>query len=57
MLIRGAVKIDLGKARTKNEDTFGFFPEQAFYVIADGMGGQAVMVCTEQWKSRKCWTC
>lgn len=39
MLIRGAVKTDVGKVRSRNEDTFGFFPDQAFYVIADGMGG------------------
>ncbi len=39
MLIRGAVKTDLGKVRSRNEDTFGFFPDQAFYVVADGMGG------------------
>ena len=41
MLIRGAVKTDQGKVRSKNEDTFGFFPDQGFYVVADGMGGHA----------------
>jgi PPM family protein phosphatase len=39
VLIHSAVKTTLGKVRTKNEDTFGFFPDWAFYVIADGMGG------------------
>ncbi len=39
MLIRSAVKTDLGRTRTENEDSFGFFPDQVFYVIADGMGG------------------
>jgi len=39
VLIRSAVKTDLGKIRTENEDSFGFFPDQYFYVIADGMGG------------------
>lgn len=38
-MIRSAVKTDLGKIRTENEDSFGFFPDQYFYVIADGMGG------------------
>jgi len=39
VLIRSAVKTDVGKIRTENEDSFGFFPDQRFYVIADGMGG------------------
>ena len=39
MSIHGAVKTDLGRVRSKNEDTFGFFPDKAFYVVADGMGG------------------
>lgn len=41
MLIRGAAKTDKGKVRLKNEDAFGFFPDTAFYVVADGMGGHA----------------
>jgi protein phosphatase len=41
MPIRGAVKTDVGKVRFKNEDTFGFFPDSAFYVVADGMGGHS----------------
>lgn len=40
-VIRGAVKSDVGKKRRKNEDAFGFFPELALYVVADGMGGHA----------------
>jgi len=39
--IHGAAKTDTGKVRTMNEDAFGFFPEIAFYVVADGMGGHA----------------
>lgn len=39
--VHGAAKTDTGKVRTINEDTFGFFPEIAFYVVADGMGGHA----------------
>ena len=39
MPIRGAARTDRGKVRQQNEDTFGFFPEAAFYVVADGMGG------------------
>jgi protein phosphatase len=39
MLIQGAVKTDIGKVRSQNEDAFGFFPESALYVVADGMGG------------------
>jgi protein phosphatase len=27
--------------RPNNEDAFGFFPAEAFYVVADGMGGHA----------------
>ena len=30
-----------GKVRTANEDSYGSFPEIAFYVVADGMGGHA----------------
>lgn len=41
MLIRGAAKTDKGRVRPKNEDAFGFFPDTAFYVVADGMGGHA----------------
>lgn len=39
MLIQGAVKTDIGKVRSRNEDAVGFFPESALYVVADGMGG------------------
>ncbi len=39
MSICGAVKTDTGKVRTKNEDSSGFFPDAAFYIVADGMGG------------------
>ena len=39
MSINGAVQSDTGKVRAKNEDTFGFFPDKALYVVADGMGG------------------
>ncbi|MBI3801593.1 MAG: serine/threonine-protein phosphatase [Deltaproteobacteria bacterium] len=39
MLIRGAARTDRGKVRQQNEDAFGFFPDAAFYVVADGMGG------------------
>lgn len=41
MAIRGAARTDTGKVRTVNEDTYGFFPAIAFYVVADGMGGHA----------------
>jgi protein phosphatase len=41
VLIRGAVKTDTGRVRLTNEDAFGFFPDTAFYVVADGMGGHA----------------
>ena len=41
MQIRGAARTDRGKVRQKNEDAFGFFPDAAFYVVADGMGGHA----------------
>jgi len=37
--ICGAVKTDTGKVRAKNEDSSGFFPDAAFYIVADGMGG------------------
>ena len=39
MSICGAVKTDTGKVRAKNEDSSGFFPDAAFYIVADGMGG------------------
>ena len=39
MSIWGAVKTDTGKVRAKNEDSSGFFPDSAFYIVADGMGG------------------
>jgi len=39
VLIRGAARTDKGKVRPNNEDTFGFFPDTSFYVVADGMGG------------------
>ena len=41
MPIRCAVRTDPGKIRTKNEDSFGLFPDASFYVVADGMGGHA----------------
>jgi protein phosphatase len=41
MPIHGAVRTDLGRVRTQNEDSFGFFPDRSFYVVADGMGGYA----------------
>jgi protein phosphatase len=39
VLIHGAANTDPGKIRTENEDSFGFFPDHYFYVVADGMGG------------------
>lgn len=39
MGIRGAAKTDVGKVRKQNQDAFGFFPEESFYTVADGMGG------------------
>jgi protein phosphatase len=33
------VRTDTGKVRSHNEDASGFFPESAFYIVADGMGG------------------
>lgn len=41
MSIYGAVRTDTGKVRAKNEDASGFFPDSAFFVVADGMGGHA----------------
>ncbi len=32
---------DLGLVRQTNEDSFGLFPEQNLYIVADGMGGHA----------------
>lgn len=32
---------DIGLLRSNNEDMFAILPEQQFYVLADGMGGQA----------------
>src|SRR5215204_5432319 len=37
--ICGAVRTDTGLIRTTNEDASGFFPDSAFYIVADGMGG------------------
>jgi protein phosphatase len=37
--ILGAVRTDTGRVRQKNQDAFGFFPDAAFYAVADGMGG------------------
>lgn len=39
MGIRGAAKTHIGKVRKQNQDSFGFFPEDSFYAVADGMGG------------------
>ncbi len=39
MPVQGAVRTDVGKVRSINEDAFGFFPTSDFYVVADGMGG------------------
>ncbi|MGE4089349.1 MAG: PP2C family serine/threonine-protein phosphatase [Candidatus Binatia bacterium] len=39
MSICGALRTDTGKVRAKNEDASGFFPEAAFFIVADGMGG------------------
>ena len=32
---------DVGRAREVNEDTFGVYTEQGFWLVADGMGGHA----------------
>ena len=32
---------DVGRAREVNEDTFGVYTEQCFWLVADGMGGHA----------------
>jgi len=39
MPLQGAAITDTGKVRRNNEDTYGFFPDASFYVVADGMGG------------------
>jgi len=39
--IEGFGFTDIGKKRKINEDSFGFFPENGLYVVADGMGGHA----------------
>jgi protein phosphatase len=39
MPLQGAAITDVGKVRRSNEDSYGFFPGAAFYVVADGMGG------------------
>ena len=39
MFITTAVRTDRGKVRSRNEDTFGLFPDLQTYVVADGMGG------------------
>lgn len=41
MKIEGFGLTDIGKKRKINEDSFGFFPENGLYVVADGMGGHA----------------
>lgn len=41
MKIEGFGLTDIGRKRKLNEDSFGFFPENGFYVVADGMGGHA----------------
>ncbi len=41
MKIEGFGLTDIGKKRKLNEDSFGFFPENGLYVVADGMGGHA----------------
>ncbi len=39
MIIRSAVRTDIGKVRKKNEDSLGCCSELTFYIVADGMGG------------------
>jgi protein phosphatase len=36
-----AGRTDIGKRRSRNEDTFGMFPSLGLFVVADGMGGAA----------------
>ena len=39
MISSYAGKTDKGKVRTKNEDSWGAFPEQGLFLVADGIGG------------------
>ena len=41
MIIRQAVKTDIGKRRRENQDAFGDFPDMSLYIVADGLGGHA----------------
>ncbi len=41
MEYRAAVKTDVGRKRTGNEDSFCLAPEIGLFVVADGMGGHA----------------
>ncbi|MBI2565407.1 MAG: Stp1/IreP family PP2C-type Ser/Thr phosphatase [Candidatus Schekmanbacteria bacterium] len=41
MKVQYAARSDVGRKRTLNEDFYSVFPEQALYVVADGMGGHA----------------
>lgn len=38
-IVEAAWATDIGRRRTKNQDFAGSFPEQALYIVADGMGG------------------
>jgi protein phosphatase len=35
------VKTDVGQKRTRNEDSYGVFPEENLFFVCDGMGGHA----------------